>query len=156
MSGGLLRVYADTSVYGGVFDDEFAHASQAFFQQVRETRLRLVIADAVRIELAAAPEKVRVLAADLLPFSELIQASHAAMALQQAYLAAGIVTEKSEADALHVAMATAAQCEIITSWNFKHIVHFQKIPLYNSLSAKLGYAPIKILTPMEVAYAGDR
>lgn len=26
-----IKVYADTSVYGGVFDEEFAEASQAFF-----------------------------------------------------------------------------------------------------------------------------
>ena len=30
-----FRVYADTSVYGGCFDEEFAQESQAFFESVR-------------------------------------------------------------------------------------------------------------------------
>ena len=30
-----LRVYADTSVFGGVFDEEFEDASRAFFDQIR-------------------------------------------------------------------------------------------------------------------------
>ena len=29
-----IRVYADTSVCGGVFDDEFATPSRAFFEQI--------------------------------------------------------------------------------------------------------------------------
>ena len=38
-----IRVYADTSVYGGVFDDEFAKASRAFFDRVNEGRFQLVV-----------------------------------------------------------------------------------------------------------------
>jgi hypothetical protein len=30
-----IRVYADTSVYGGVFDEEFSVTSTAFFDSVR-------------------------------------------------------------------------------------------------------------------------
>ena len=30
-----LRVYADTSVFGGAFDEEFEDASKMFFDQVR-------------------------------------------------------------------------------------------------------------------------
>jgi predicted nucleic acid-binding protein len=153
MSEPLIRVYADTSVYGGVFDEEFVHASQTFFQNVRKRRFRLVISEAVRDELAISPEPVRRFADDLLPISELLQVSQAALGLQQAFLKAKIVTEKSKADAFHVALATAGQCGILVSWNCRHIVHFEKVPLYNSVSVKMGYAPLKILTPLEVAYA---
>jgi len=31
-----IRIYADTSVYGGCFDPEFEEASRAFFDQVRQ------------------------------------------------------------------------------------------------------------------------
>lgn len=34
----ILRVYADTSVFGGVFDEGFEEASLAVFRQVREGR----------------------------------------------------------------------------------------------------------------------
>src|SRR5208283_3653840 len=98
-----LRVYADTSVYGGVFDDEFGHASQVFFWQVRRNRLALVTSEVVQGELALAPPPVRALANKLFPLMELIRVSQAAIDLQQAYIKEKIVTVKSEADAFHVA-----------------------------------------------------
>ncbi|CAK0775472.1 PIN domain-containing protein [Gammaproteobacteria bacterium] len=70
--------------------------------------------------------------------------------LRDAYLGAGIVTPKSRDDATHVALATLSQCEIIVSWNFKHIVHFQKIPKYNAVNLLHGYHFIYIYSPSEV------
>ena len=155
MTTSNIRVYADTSVYGGVFDEEFTHASKIFFENVQKHRFKLVVSEVVRRELALAPANVQTLANELLPHSEFLQVSGATIALQQAYIKQQIVTKKSEADAFHVALATAGQCSIIVSWNCKHIVHFQKVPLYNAVSVRMGYAPIQILTPMEVAYASD-
>ena len=43
----IIRVYADTSVFGGVFDEEFEAPSVAFFQQVREHRFQLVTSPVV-------------------------------------------------------------------------------------------------------------
>jgi hypothetical protein len=54
----IVRVYADTSVYGGVLDDEFAEASRAFFGRVREGRFQLVVSALVERVLAQAPEEV--------------------------------------------------------------------------------------------------
>ena len=36
-----MRVYADTSVFGGVYDKEFEEASRAFFELVRAAKFRL-------------------------------------------------------------------------------------------------------------------
>ena len=72
------------------------------------------------------------------------------MSVVQAYLAAGIVGLKWRTDALHVALATEAQCAVIVSWNFKHIVNFEKIPLYNGVNLARGYHSIAIHTPQEV------
>lgn len=68
----------------------------------------------------------------------------------EAYVAAGIVTPKSLDDALHVALATVSGCPAIVSWNFRHIVHFQKIPSYNAVNAVYGYRAIQICSPWEV------
>lgn len=62
----------------------------------------------------------------------------------------GVVTPKSMDDALHVALATVSSCNLIVSWNFKHIVHFDKIPKYNAVNTLNGYGPIGIFSPMEV------
>ena len=73
-----------------------------------------------------------------------------AQELQQAYLDAGILTPKWEDDALYVALATVSGCKMIVSWNFRHIVHFQKIPQYNAVNALNGYDPIAIHSPLEI------
>jgi len=75
--------------------------------------------------------------------------------LRDAYLQAKIVTPKYADDALHVALATVAGCTLIVSWNFQHIVHFQKIPLYNAINVLQGYQPIAIYSPREVIHYED-
>lgn len=66
---------------------------------------------------------------EFLPFADYVDVSPMSIALQEAYLKAGVVTPKWEADALHVAVATVQRCRVIVSWSFQHIVHFDKIPL---------------------------
>ena len=134
MNTPILRVYADTSVFGGVFDEEFEEASQAFFDMVRHGSFYLLTSVVVQEEIEPAPVEVQELFEDMLNFAEIVDISEAALQLQRAYLDAKIVTEKSAADALHVALATVAGCSMIVSWNFKHIVHFRKIPLYTYVS----------------------
>jgi hypothetical protein len=41
-------------------------------------------------------------------------------------------------------------CSLIVSWNFRHIVHFEKIPLYNAVNTLKGYSSIAIYSPQEV------
>ena len=142
--------YADTSVFGGVFDEGFDEASKAFFQQVREKRFRLIISPVVHREIELAPENVRQFFAEIKEFADFIAISEEALLLRQAYLEAGIVTSKSTADALHVVLATVAKCQLIVSWNFKHIVHFQKIPLYRAINMVNGYNEINIYSPPTV------
>jgi hypothetical protein len=81
---------------------------------------------------------------------EIVDVSAEALQLQQAYLARGIVPRKYAADALHVALATVAGCSVIVSWNFRHIVHFRKIPLYNAVNEARGHRVVAIYSPCEV------
>ncbi len=154
-TGRPIRVYADASVYGGAFDEEFEVASQEFFDNVRSGRLHLVVSTAVRYELENAPERVLALFDDLCRHAEAVDVTEESIQLQQAYLDAGIVGRQWETDALHVALATESQCTAIVSWNFKHIVNFKKIPLYNGVNLTHGYGPIAIHTPQEVIVDED-
>jgi len=145
-----MRVYADTSVYGGVFDEEFAEASKVFFDEVRTGRFRLVVSAVVLDELEVAPARVRDLFAEIRTLAEITETGAEALDLQRAYLDAGVVGPTWEADALHVALATVSGCRLIVSWNFKHIVNYRKIPMYNGINLARGYAPLAIHTPQEV------
>lgn len=146
------RVYADTSVFGGCQDPEFAEPSRRFFDEVRAGRFVLVISSLVTAELSLAPAAVRQAHDEILPIAEAIEPSADALRLQQAYLSAGIVTAKSADDALHVATAVVAQCRLVVSWNFRHIVHLDKIRLYNAINALHGYEPIEVHAPPEVLH----
>ena len=88
MATGAIRVYADTSVFGGCFDEEFQAASVAFFEQVRFGRFVLVSSAAVREEIAPAPENVRAFFAEMLPFMETVETTPEARRLHEAYLRA--------------------------------------------------------------------
>ena len=52
-------------------------------------------------------------------------------------------------DAFHIALASVNRLDCLVSWNFKHIVNFDKIKLFNSINLKLGYPLIDIRTPLE-------
>ena len=145
-----MRIYADTSVFGGVFDQGFDEASQALFAEVRAHRFRLVMSPLVLRESLGSPEWVRALVAEIAPLADIAEPSDESLDLQQAYLEASIVSPGSADDALHVALATVAGCVMIVSWNFKHIVHANKIPLYNAVNARQGFPPIAIYSPAEV------
>ncbi len=54
-----LRIYADTSVFGGCFDDEFKADSLRFFEEVRQGQFVVVVSDVTLDELQLAPEEVR-------------------------------------------------------------------------------------------------
>jgi len=149
------RVYADTSVYGGVFDEEFAEASRRFFDAVRQGEFVLVASVAVQQELAQAPDEVRERAEELFALGQMVEITEEAIELQQAYLGAEVVTSRGDLDALHVALATVAGCAIVVSWNFRHIVHFEKIPKYVAVNTLRGYAEVAIHSPPEVVEHED-
>ena len=146
----VLRAYADTSVFGGVFDDEFMRASKVFFRMVQRGKFLLITSDLVREELVEAPPRVRDFFGEFEHLFLSVEIGRKVLDLRNAYLAAGIVTPQCTADALHVAVATVHSCRILLSWNCRHIVHFQKIPKFNALNKLLGYPEIAIHTPLEV------
>lgn len=144
------RVYVDTSVFGGVFDNEFRIASTIFFNQVKNGEFTIVTSPVVIDEISLAPVEVQKLYKQLFHFIEVIAISNDVLDLRDAYLNARIVSKKYSNDALHVAFATKSECSVIVSWNFKHIVNFEKIPLYNAINIINGYKQVAIHSPMEV------
>ena len=123
-----IRVYADTSVFGGVYDEEFMQSSLTFFKQVKSGHFVLVTSAVVQDEMVAAPATVRRFFEEMLGAAEVIDITESALDIRDAYLQAKIVTPKYSDDALHVALATVAGCMLIVSWNFQHIVTFKRSP----------------------------
>ena len=146
-----LRIYLDTSVFGGYFEKEFSKDSIRIIEAIRHGRAMVVLGELVDLELKKAPQEVRELLKSLPPeHVEEVQFSRAAQELRDAYLEAGILTTNSRTDAGHVATATVYRVDAIVSWNFKHIVQLEKMKLYNQINLKNGYGFLEIVSPKEV------
>lgn len=147
-----LRVYIDTSVFGGCFDSEFRQGSKAFFDALFIGRATPLISDTLVAEMANAPEQVQELLERVLEHDcDRLAFSSETQDLCDAYLNGGVLSRKWLDDALHVAHATVARADVIVSWNFKHIVNPVRIRGFNDINALQGYGPVVIMTPEDVA-----
>lgn len=146
-----LRIYIDTSVIGGCLDEEFAQESHELLELAKRSEIILVISDLLAAEVSRAPEEVKKVFYALPEESiEMVSRSPETERLRDLYLNAGVLGEKSRDDAHHVAIATVEQVDILLSWNFKHLVHFDKICGFNSINIREGYPMIEIHNPKEV------
>jgi len=59
----------------------------------------------------------------------------------------GILTRKSYDDCIHIASAVIADCDLVASWNFKHMVNIKTINGVRAVNLLNGYKPIDIYTP---------
>ena len=146
-----MKVYADTSTIGDCFDIEFKEWSLALFSEYQQGSKRIMLSDLTIQELEFAREEIRN-KIDELPKVLVISlgVNDEAIKLAETYIEEGALTIKSFNDALHIALATINNADVLASWNFKHIVNINRIRLYNSINLKLGYKMIEIRTPREI------
>ena len=144
------RIYIDTSVLGGYFDDEFKTQTFEFFERVLREDFIIYFSEVNELELVLAPSHIIKLK-DAIPASILnyIILTKEAEELAEIYVKENALGKASMNDAYHIALATIHHIDCLVSWNFKHIVNFNKIKLFNSINLKLGYPMIDIRTPLE-------
>lgn len=150
------RIYIDTSVVGGYFDEEFKEDTRQLFDRMIKKDVVFVISDLLDLELINAPLQVRDL---LLQFSadkfERVELSEEALKLADTYIKEKVVGKTSLEDCRHIAMATIYKVDVLASWNFKHIVNLDKIKGYNSVNLRLGYSMIEIRSPKDLVNYGN-
>lgn len=145
-----LRAYVDTSVFGGVHDDEFRVGSQRFFRAVREGAFTILSSQPLAIEISRAPDNVRSTFDAYRAEAEVLDTTDEAESLAEAYMNAKVVPAASRIDALHVALASVARADLIVSWNFKHLVQLRRIRAFHAVNLLHGYPLIEIRSPLEV------
>jgi predicted nucleic acid-binding protein len=150
------RIYIDTSVVGGYFDEEFKEATRSLFDRLEKNEVIFVVSDLLDLELLNAPPNVREL---LHNFSSdkfnRIELSEEAIKLADAYITEKVVGQTSLEDCRHIALATINRVDVLASWNFKHIVNLDRIKGYNSVNLKLGYPMIEIRSPKDLINYGN-
>ncbi len=150
------RLYFDTSVFGGVYDEEFEEISLLLFEKVKLGQIICVYSDLSVTELKNAPEKVRKHFLSLpKEHLEFVEVTEEAYILANKYLEEKVVGQTSADDCRHIATATLNKVDYLVSWNFKHIVNVFRIRGYNSVNLRNGYMQIDIRSPKEIVNDED-
>ncbi len=145
------RVYIDTSVIGGCFDEEFEIWSNGLFDDFKSGIRIAVVSDITIDELSDAPQIVQDNFKTIPDESlEVLFADSEVKRLADLYILDKAVSERFIEDALHIAVATINKVNVLASWNFKHIVNLNRIRQYNAVNLKNGYQILEIRTPREI------
>jgi hypothetical protein len=150
------RIYIDTSVVGGYFDEEFKESTIKLFERLNNDEIIFVVSDLLDLELINAPLHVR---EHLFQYPaekfQRIELTEEAIKLANIYIEEKVVGKTSLEDCRHIALATIYKVDVLASWNFKHIVNLDKIKGYNSINLRLGYSMIEIRSPKDLVNYGD-
>ena len=151
------RIYIDTSIVGGYFDDDFKEATFKLFERLDKNEVVFVVSDLLDLELINAPQQVR---EHLLKYPTdkflRVELTEEAIKLADNYIQENVVGKTSLEDCRHIALATINKVDVLASWNFKHIVNLDRIKGYNSVNLKLGYSMIEIRSPNDLVNYGNK
>lgn len=149
-----LRVYTDTSVFGGCFDEEFLEPSNELIKEFKSAKKILVTSDLTLQEIENAPQDIKnILLSIPVGFREYLVLDEGGKDLAKKYIKEKAISPKYLVDAQHIAIATVNRVDVLVSWNFKHIVNLKRIHFYNATNLKYGYPIIEIRSPREIINA---
>jgi len=147
----VYRIYIDTSIVGGYFDDEFSNDTKALFKRLEDKEVVFMISTVLKQELQKAPDNVRKLLDQYDPACfENVELTKEAVELADKYVVEKVVGRTSIDDCRHIALATIYKADILASCNFKHIVNLDRIKGYNGVNLKNGYSVVEIRSPREL------
>ncbi len=150
------RIYIDTSIVGGYFDEEFKDATLKLFERLDNNEIIFVVSDLLDLELINAPQQVR---EHLFKYSsdkfQRVELTDESVKLADTYIDEKVVGKTSLEDCRHIALATIHKVDVLASWNFKHIVNLDRIKGYNSVNLRLGYSMIEIRSPKDLVNYGN-
>ena len=148
-----LRVYLDTTIFNFVFADDAPverDLTRKFFSQI--SHFDVFISDIVIEEIAECPAPKRQKMMDLIEKYNIQELSldEASRQLAIKYIKEGIIPAKYQDDALHIAIASVNEMDLLLSWNFQHIVKLKTKRESVGVYMLMGYRSIEIYTPREV------
>ena len=155
-----LKIYLDTSVIGhldATHVPERHEDTHKLWQAIQAGKYEAYISPVVMGELNDCKEPtLSVLLRHLLSikYTEL-QETEEVSTLAAKYLKAGILKEKCFDDCQHIAYACVYNCDMVISWNFRHLVNIKTISGVKSVNAIAGYKEMPIYTPTILVAGGD-
>lgn len=153
--GKKLKLYFDTSVFNFAFANDTLDkkvVTLKLFEEVKNNKYDVYISTVVLREIHEAQrekgEKLINLIKDVQPFE--LEFDTECYELAYEYIKRGIIPDKYEDDAFHIAVASVNNLDAVISWNFKHIVKLKTKKEVSGTNLLMGYKEIEIYSPMEV------
>lgn len=150
-----LKLYLETSVWNFLFADdapEKMRVTKQFFEEIDKGKYEVYISNIVLAEIDRADSKTKKKLTNLINEHNPIELKEKEEvdSLSKKYMAADIIPERFEEDAMHIAFAAVYDLNVIVSWNLRHIVKLKTRIEANAINRVEGYREIEICTPEEV------
>ncbi|MCL1858138.1 MAG: PIN domain-containing protein [Oscillospiraceae bacterium] len=148
-----LKIYLDTSIIGYLYQEtqpEKMYDTQKLWEQIKNGFYDVLISNLLLEELSNNPnEEIK---NKLLGFLaeidyEIVSVTPEIERLAIMIISQGILTKKSYVDCLHIATAVVNDCNLLVSWNFRHLVNIKTINGVRAVSNLEGYKSIDIMQP---------
>jgi predicted nucleic acid-binding protein len=148
------RIYLDTSVVSYLLQEDAPQErqdTQALWEILKTGKYDIQIASVMVDELSkcAEPKRTALLAflAEIEYSSTTVEGNAEIKGIEAEINHLGILPPRSENDRLHIAAALYRACDIIVSWNFKHMVNVKTIDGVRIVCAANNLKPIDIYSP---------
>jgi predicted nucleic acid-binding protein len=147
-----LKIYLDTSVISHLDapdSPEKMADTLKLWDEIKDGEYVVVLSELTFAEIDSCTEPKRSFMRSMLAdiSSNYVDQSPEAERLSVLYFELGGLPPKSRNDAMHIAIATAHSCDIVLSWNFKHIVNLRAMTAVDAVNMREGYQAIRILSP---------
>ncbi len=147
-----VKVYLDTSVIS-YLDQEDApekmKETRELWEIFKKGQHDIYISDVVVYEIYKCSMGKREILLDYLDQIEynIIETDENTVSLAEKFIDFGVLKRKSYDDCRHIAAAVLAGCDMIVSWNFKHIVNENTIRGVKAVTTHEGYKDLMIYPP---------
>jgi len=147
-----LKLYLDTSVISHLFSDDTPDKmadTTRLWEDCANGKYELYISDVVTNEVQQCPEPKLSLMLEKIRQVEfnILHETSEVKDLANEYIKAGVLKQKSYDDCLHIAFSVISNCDVIVSWNFKHLVNFKTIDKVKIVNTINRYREISIVSP---------
>lgn len=147
-----IRVYLDTSVVSYLDQQdapEKMSETKEVWDKIKEGNYEVFISTLVIDELQQCQEPKRTYLLNQLNEIDftILEVNEGTVRLAEKFIDFGVLKKKSFEDCQHIAAAILSNCDIIVSWNFKHIVNVKTIRGIKVVTTMEGYKDILIYPP---------
>jgi predicted nucleic acid-binding protein len=152
-----MRIYLDTSVISHLIQPESPEKTQRtldLWNYLKLGECETCISESVLAELTQCPEPKQTQLFGFLgeiPYL-ILETDRYVDELVEGYLSENVLTKTHYLDLYHLATASVNFCNILLSWNFRHIVQYKTMTGVNITNKKFGYGELLLLSPFSLTW----